>query len=175
MKTTLSAITLALVFSATGSVADDGLVLIQPPESKLIVTKVDLKKGLYAEFKGQMQVTGKLVAQWIVGDDDVTSTLNISLLPDEKSIKVLPHLGRYSVEYIALENGKEALRMSVGKKILTQLEQKQVNYLSANGSFLVERYVVGVECDQAWASAKVVQAHVLKPLNLAGIAKQNGC
>jgi hypothetical protein len=122
-----------------------------------------------------MLVTGKLVAQWIIGDDETETTLDIRLLPDEKSIKILPHLGRYAVQNIALVNGKEILGMTVGKKVLAQLEQKKIKFLSADGSFLMERYVVGVECDEAWARANVVKAQVFKPLNLAGKAKPFGC
>lgn len=160
---------------------DYGSKWIYPLESQHLLTRVDSSlvsdDPLFAEFKGQIKVTGKLEAQWVVDlETESNLVLDIRLQPDEKSINILPHISGYPVNYIYLENEKEAVRLAMGKKMFINLEQQKIKILKAEGSFLIEHFMVGVECDTTKARAKLVNAHVIKPLTLAGEkANQYGC
>jgi hypothetical protein len=173
VKSIIFILSACLALPPLTSYAGDAIAVVNPSMGKLAATRIDLKL-LVAEFRGQTEISGKLVAQWIV-DDEIADSLQIHLLPDERSIHKLPHLGRYDVNYISLENGIEALRSAVGKVKSSQIEQKQIDYLSVTGIFLIDRYSVGIECDEAWANARIIKSRVLAPLNLAAINQRYGC
>jgi hypothetical protein len=71
-----------------------------------------------------------------------------------------PHLLRYKVRSIWLINGVEALRLAAGEIQVRRLLERRVNHIRTSGQFLIESYVVGVECDAPWAKAVLVRAQL---------------
>ena len=53
-----------------------------------------------------------------------------------------------------------ALHIAVGEEQTRRLLERRVNHVWANGRFLIEQYVVGVECDAPWARGVLVKAEV---------------
>lgn len=90
------------------------------------------------------------------------------LVPDRGSIDQLPYFmlseppyfNQYKVRSIELLNGVEALRIAAGEERVRRLLQRRVNHVRVNGRFLIDQYVVGVECDAPWAKALLVKAEL---------------
>ena len=59
-----------------------------------------------------------------------------------------------------MTNGDKALRLAVGEAGAQRLLDHKVDSVRATGTFLIEAYEVGVECDAPWARARVVEAKV---------------
>lgn len=154
--------------------------LIQPKGSGLTVSKIQRDDGLLAEFNGQVWVTGTLIAEWLGGIGNIYEYV---LIPDATSIKRLPyftikdppHILSYQVRTIDIQNGPEALIMAVGSEKAERLINRHMKVLKVTGSFLLERYSVGVECDAPWARATIVKTKVPNPDNVARLEIPEGC
>lgn len=150
-----------LAFAAQAGSAEHKLALVQPKQSSLMLSKVERKVDLFAEFKGRTRISGTLVAEWIGGKDNVNyQKPDYSLVPDSESVRRLPHFSGYRVRFIELSNGPAALEIAAGKDKADQLLKRRIGMVEVTGSFVVEKYVVGVECDASWAKATVVSANV---------------
>ena len=90
------------------------------------------------------------------------------LMPDRDSIAQLPYFvlreppyfNQYKVRSIILVNGSDALRIAAGDEQLRKLLERRVNHVRTTGKFLIEQYVVGVECDAPWARAILIKAEL---------------
>jgi hypothetical protein len=175
MKSTLLALLLAL--SAPLLCAEETLTLMRPDATKtLILKKLERSQGLFAEFAGRLTISGTLVAQWIQGvDEDTDNTLDVKLVPDAEAVARIPYFDRYPVRKIDIENETEALRIVIPTTTLARLKKKELRIVRATGTFVLDNYVVGVECDASWARAKIVSARIPRPLNLAGATLPFGC
>jgi len=88
------------------------------------------------------------------------------LIPDGRSTAKLPHFVlkaspnflQYKVGSIAIQNGPDALQMMVRTGPVKRLSSRKIDRVKVTGSFLIERYAVGVECDAPWAQAVIVKA-----------------
>jgi hypothetical protein len=159
-------------------------VLVQPKGSSLKLAKLERDTDLVAAFDGQISVTGALIARWIrAGGAGVQNIPEILLVPDPKSRNVLPyfkikdppHVLTYKVRIIEIQNGPEALRMAVGAEKAERLIKGTVKTLKVTGSFILEKYSVGVECDAPWARAVVAKANVPDPFKIASAKIPEGC
>jgi hypothetical protein len=162
-------VAVALLLVTWGSVlaGGDDLQLVQPNGSGLKLAVLKTHEGSDARFTGHAWVTGRFVAWWPAGSRELLDkTPEYLLVPDAKSTDKLPHftllyehkLVRYPVKTVSLTNGEDVLVSIVGEGRARQLLDRHVDSVDATGRFLVEEYEVGVECDAAWAHAKIVRA-----------------
>jgi hypothetical protein len=108
-----------------------------------------------------MWVTGTLVAEWPSAIDPAAiKTPDYVLIPDSRSAKILPHFTNYRVQWIEIQNGLDALQMAAGTDTSQRLVTRNARVVKITGLFLIERYVVGVECDTPWARAIVVNVKI---------------
>ena len=115
-------------------------------------------RGEYAEFVGQLWVSGTLHAMWEPQIEDRQPIYWISV--DKASAKKLPHFNRWRLHQVDVINGAVALKMAVGAEIVKRLQSKKLRSVEAAGSFLIDHYDIGIDCDSAWARARVVQAKI---------------
>ena len=154
---------IAFVLFVNATFAEDLLPLIQPSNNGLVIAKVERDNGHSAEFKGHIWITGTLIAEWDrVWAEATENALEVRLIPDQRSIKILPHFERYPVRKLELVNEQETMRLTFNKTLLAKLKTKKINRIEAKGSFLIEEYIVGVECDAPWARAKVIRTRIPK-------------
>ena len=169
MKTFLA--TFALVLALHSASAEEKIALVQPKSARLALTKIIREHDLYAEYKGQIRISGVLVAEWVGGRDNVNyKEPEYSIVPDRASTKRLPHFSGYSVRFIQLLNGKEALTMAAGSADTERLLNRKTAQIKVAGSFVISGYSVGVECDASWAKAKLIRADI-PAKRLAAIAQ----
>jgi hypothetical protein len=180
-KRSFALLTLLLSFSA---MAEEKLRLVQPKAANLTLAKLERTGDTYAKFNGQMWVSGTLVARWIAGTDNMNYKFpDYVLVPDTASVGKLPHFIlkdppyflRYKVRAIDIQNGPAALRMAVGEEKVQRLINRKVSELKVTGSFLLEGYIVGVECDAPWARAAVVQTDLPEQIASAHLKVPEGC
>lgn len=143
--------------------------LVQPKGSELKLIELKNRDELSASFSGQVWVTGTFYGRWPAGDGAVANTTpEYVLLPDSASKSALPHfvikappqVSSYKVRSIEIENGEEALRLAVGDVEVQRLKDRKTNSVRATGRFQIHSFVVGVECDAPWASAKVSRVDI---------------
>lgn len=182
-KLTASLVSMLICFSAVAGQEEKNR-LVLPKGSNLTIAKIERKSDLYAKFNGQVSVTGTLVARWIGGTGSTASKApDFVLVPDATSINQLPYFVlkdppyfvMYKVRTIEIQNGPDALRMAVGAEKAERLIRRKMLVLKVTGSFLLERYVVGVECDAPWARAIVIKAEIPEPEAVAGLRVPEGC
>jgi len=162
---------IALAGTARPALAGEGLALVRPSASAhaLKVTRIDRQSGSMAEFKGRVRITGLFIAQWLTGvDEESDNTLDVRLVPDSASAAALPFFQGYAVHKIDVANEDRVLLQVFGTKVLARLRRKELKYVGASGSFWIEGYVVGVDCDTSWARASMTPVRIAKPLQLAG-------
>jgi len=158
--------------------------LVQPKNTELTLLKLVRENDLSASYSGQLWISGTFVARWPLGATDFREREpEYLLVPDQKSIQKLPYFvlreppyfNRYKVRVISLENGKEALRRAVIAADARRLLERRVNHVRSTGLFLVEAYVVGVECDAPWARAVLVRSELPKQFASVHLAVPEGC
>jgi hypothetical protein len=150
-----------VVLMAQSASAEHQIALVQSKGSSLVLAKVERKTDLFAEFKGRTRISGTLVAEWIGGTNNLNyEKPDYSLLPDSASIRRLPHFSGYRVRFIELQNGQAALEIAAGKAKADLLLKRKVAQVKVTGSFTIDSYVVGVECDASWAKATLVSADI---------------
>lgn len=153
--------TLLLTLAAAVTATEYRIALVQPKETPLVLAKIVRERDLYAEYRGEVEVSGTLLAEWPDGKDNRNyKEPDYWLVPDASSAARLPHFARYGVRQIELKNGAVALRLAVGDAKAESLLNRKVARVKASGSFLVRDYSVGVECDAPWAKATMVSATI---------------
>jgi len=158
MKRILGMALLTIAIAAGAQEPD--FALVQPEASPLRPLRVSRDHELVADFRGQAEVTGTLVAEWLGGIDTEQSEPYFSLVPDAASIARLPHFSGYEVRHVELRNGRHALFLAVGETDANALLDRKRARVEAHGTFVVADYSVGVECDASWARATVVSARI---------------
>ena len=163
---------------------DERMRLVHPKGTHLTLMELKREQDLYAKFSGQVWVTGTFVGRWPDGAKNSNyESPDYILVPDKIAIAKLPYFflreppyfNRYRVESIEIINGEVALRRAVGNADARRLLQRKVDSVSATGEFLIEGYIVGVECDAPWARAKLVQAKLPDQVALAKGQVPDGC
>ena len=158
---------LLLSASAMASAESGRMRLAQPEGLNLVLTKLDRGSDLRAEFAGQAWVSGTVVGRWPNGATDMNAkSPDVVFVPDPQSAARLPyfflrepkHVLRYPVRSIELVNEIDALRIAAGDGRVRRLLERRVNHVRITGRFLIEGYVVGVECDAPWARAMLIGA-----------------
>ncbi len=183
MKTAAVLFALMLFGSATAT-DDKRMRLIQPKGTELVLLQLARTNDLFAKYAGQVWVSGTVIGRW----PGSATNLNYKepdylLIPDQESVAQLPHFVlneppyfiRYSVRTITLLNGPEALRKAVGETEARRLRERRVNHVRVTGRFLIEQYIVGVECDGPWARAILVKAELPEQVATKLLSVPEGC
>nr|WP_315478950.1 hypothetical protein [uncultured Rhodoferax sp.] len=140
--------------------------LVQPSKSSLKLVQLKSSQELLAEFSGRLWIEGTLFGVWAEGSDRLAETTpEYTLVPNAGSRAKLPHfvindpphLNSYKVKSIEIKNGEEALRFAIGRNAIQRFIEKKTGFVRATGRFQLEEFSVGVECDAAWAKAKVLR------------------
>jgi hypothetical protein len=181
----LAALLITLVFScAQATAGDERMRLVEPRETELTLLKLVREIDLSASYSGRIWITGTFVGRWPLGATDLREKEpEYLLVPDRKSIEKLPYFvlkeppyfNRYKVRAISVVNGKQALHRAVSEADARRLLERRVNHVRSSGSFLIEEYVVGVECDAPWARAVLVRSELPEQLAFAHRAVPEGC
>jgi hypothetical protein len=168
MRTASALAAILLVGSALAG-EQERMRLVQPQGTELVVLKLVRDNDLYAKFAGQVWVAGTVIGRWPAGATNMSEKEpEVLLIPDSSSIDALPYFvlreppyfNQYKVRTITLLNEHEALKLAVGDRQMRRLLERRVNHVRATGRFLIEQYVVGVECDAPWAKAVLVNAEL---------------
>ena len=177
---------LAVLLLASGvSIAgQERMRLVHPKGTALKLSQLKRENDLSAEFVGRVWVSGTFVGRWPTGATDLQyKAPDYLLIPDPSSVANLPYfslhdppyLNHYRVTSIELVDGEQALRKAVGDIAANRLLERRVDRVRATGAFLVEAYVVGVECDAPWARAKLLEARLPEQLASAHRTVPEGC
>jgi hypothetical protein len=172
-----------LIASSLASASGESMHIVHPKGTQLKLVELKTNPDTLAKFTGQVWITGTFIGRWPAGEtNNAYKTPDYFLVPDTTSIAKLPYfvlkespyLNSYRVKIIDLQNGEVALHMVVSEEDASRLLQRKVNKVKAIGKFLIEAYVVGVECDAPWAHANLVRFE--KPDKLAAFLKvPEGC
>lgn len=163
------AIALFLLAGASLPAEDQHMHLIHPKGVALVLTKLVRSNDHFATFSGRVWVTGTVIGRWPAGAMNLADKEpDYILVPDHGSVEQLPyfvlreppHFNEYKVRSIQLLNGAEALRIAAGDEQVRRLLERRVNHVRVNGRFLIDEYMVGVECDAPWAKALLVKAEL---------------
>lgn len=160
--------------------------LVQPKgtEKDLKLTELKNTDDFFAKFSGQIWLNGTFVVHWPAGASAMAyKTPDYKLVPDTASISKLPHFvindppykNSYKVRDIEIQNGEEALRLAFNDVSVKKILERKTNSIRVTGRFLIESYVVGVECDAPWARANLVKADLPDQVVLAHHKVQEGC
>lgn len=185
MKKYLVAPLFLLAFSLANA-EGAGARLVKPEGTAKDLSLADLKKtdGLSATFDGQTWVSGTFVARWPAGASAMAyTTPDYKLVPDRASMSRLPHFvindpphnNSYKVSGIDIQNGEEALRRVFPPGAVKRILGRKTDSIRTTGRFLIERYVVGVECDASWSSARLVKADLPDQLAVVHQKVPVGC
>lgn len=146
---------LAVVLFATAVWADESRIpLVRPIGSPLQLTKLNMSHEHFAEFRGEVVVSGTLYAYW---HSSGSLPVEFRLIPDKTSADRLPHFAKYKVSWIEIKNGASALEMSLSKHDFRVVMAKQGPIAQVTGTWEIADYAVGVECDGPYAYAKVLR------------------
>ncbi|HET9821641.1 MAG TPA: hypothetical protein VFQ16_07430 [Burkholderiaceae bacterium] len=182
-RVAIAFIVLALA-SVLAHAAGERLTLIQPKDSGLSLVKVNTKNDLFAEFIGQVRLSGTFMGVWPEGATNRNyKEPDFLFVPDRKSADQLPHFvlrappyfNSYRVRSVTVTNGLEALKDAAGNDRVLKLLQRRVNHVRVTGYFVIENFVVGVECDAPWARAKLLSAELPDQLAIAHAFAPSGC
>ena len=152
--------------------------------SGLTLVRLEREKDLSATFSGPLWISGTFVGHWPAGAANPGEREpEYLLVPHERSINRLPYfllkdppyVKPYKVRVISLANGSDALRRAVTAEDARRLLERRVSHVRSTGSFLVEAYVVGVECDAPWARAVLLKSDLPKQLASMHRAVPEGC
>ena len=158
--------------------------LVEPSDTGLVLLELKRNPDLFARYAGQVWVSGTVVGRWPLGAANKNfKEPDYLLVPDQDSLSKLPHFtlkeppyfNRYTVRSIELVNGAQALRQAAGEVQTRRLIERRINHVRITGRFLIEHYVVGVECDAPWAKAVLVRAEVPERLAQHHLAVPEGC
>jgi hypothetical protein len=156
--------------------ADQYMRLVRPTGASIKLVQLQQQNDLSAKFEGQLWVTGTFIAVWPGGAKAMAyKEPDYMLVPDAASVAKLPHFVlhtpkqviRYKVKAIDLQNGEAALRMTILGVQADRLLNREIDSVRATGRFLVDSYVVGVECDAPWARGVLIKTDLPKKEVLA--------
>jgi hypothetical protein len=167
MRIVLLLSTLVLAF---GTAAADRVVLVNPQPSVLRPTSVQEKNGLLAKFSGQACVEGTLYVEWY---GEKTKTAEYKLIPSAASSKRLPHFKGYFVTWIEPFDGSGTLRSAVDEETFKRVQEKNMDF-HVTGSWWIEGYEVGVECDAPFAHARI-RAATIPDHRVASVERPETC
>jgi hypothetical protein len=164
--------------------AGERLTLVQPKNSGLTLIKVNKKDDLFAKFSGQVRVSGTFMGIWPEGATNGNyKEPDFLFVPDKESSAQLPHFvlreppyfNSYPVRSVTVMNGLEALKEAAGAESVARLLQRRVNHVRVTGYFVLEDFVVGVECDAPWARAKLLKAELPEQVAIKHAFAPQGC
>lgn len=165
----IAALATLFFFHAAVVAEDQRMHLIQPKGTELVLLKLGQDNDLYAKYAGHVWVSGSVVGRWPAAATNMSDKEpDYLLIPDQASgaqlpyfvLREHPYFNQYRVRSITLLNGPQAVRLAVGEQQARRLHERRVNHVRATGRFLIEQYVVGVECDAPWARAVLVRAEL---------------
>lgn len=161
---------LAFLFSSfVGQAEEVSSRLVQPKGSAFKLGDLKNTQELRAEFTGKAWVDGTLFGKWAEGSESVIdATPEYTLIPSHASSLTLPyfvitdppHRNSYRIRSIEIENGEHALRVIIGSAAAQRFIERKKGTVRVTGRFQLESFAVGVECDAAWAKAKVSQVQL---------------
>jgi hypothetical protein len=160
--------------------------LIQPKgtANELKLAELENKNDLFAKFSGKAWVSGTFVVRWPAGAAAMAyKTPDYVLVPDPASVARLPYFAisdppyknSYKVRNIEILNGEEALRLAFTDAAAKKILERKTNSVHVTGKFLIQSYVVGVECDEPWARAIFVKANLPDQLALVHRKVHESC
>jgi len=133
------------------------LTLVHAKSSPLKLARIERTNDLFAEFKGNIWVTGTLIAE---SHGEGNAGTEYLLVPDRDSRGRLPHFYRYGVQWINVINGQDAFQRAGGTTVAVRKTEDEVRFAKITGSFQISNYIVGVECDAPWARAVIVKVDI---------------
>lgn len=163
---------LGWVFKEFISCGDAGLVI--PPNATLHSPTRQVSPT-QARFKGNLWVTGTLVAQWIDSGDPRNlpkRKLQYSLIPDNPFR--LPRFIPYTFD-IQINTDDKLIQTAFGDAAAGRLLHKQVNAAQVHGRFLITNYVTGVICDSGWARADLLHVEINEQVIAHSVDEHKGC
>ena len=161
--------------------------LIRPKETAAaleLASTVNKTGDLYAKFNGQVWIDGTFVVRWPAGASaKAYKNPDYVLIPDRTAASNLPYFvisdptfrNSYKIRNIELLNGEEALHIAFTDAQAAKILGRKVDAVRVSGKFLIEGYVVGVECDAPWAKANLVNAELPEQVGLAHRKVPEGC
>ena len=164
--------------------AGERLTLVQPKESGLTLVKITRENDLFAKFTGQVRVSGTFMGVWPEGATNRNyKEPDFLFVPDKETSAALPHFvlreppyfNSYRVRSVTVTNGLEALKEVAGTEKVTKLLQRRVNHVRVTGHFVLEDFVVGVECDAPWSRAKLLRAELPEQHAIKHALAPGGC
>ena len=181
-----TAAVLVALFSASllAHAAGERLTLVQPKNSGLSLVKVNKENDLFAKFSGQVRVGGTFMGVWPEGATNRNYKVpDYLFVPDMESSAQLPHFvlreppyfNSYRVTSVTVTNGLEALKEAAGADHVVRLLQRRINHVRVTGYFIIEDFVVGVECDAPWARAKLLKAELPEQVAIKHAFAPAGC
>jgi hypothetical protein len=181
-----SAIVLVAFLGASlpADAAGERLTLIQPKNSGLVLVKVTRENDLFARFRGRIRVSGTFMGLWPEGATNRNyREPDFLFVPDRESSALLPHFvlreppyfNTYRVRSVTVTNGLDALNEAAGTERVAKLLQRRVNHVRVTGHFVLEEFVVGVECDAPWARAKLLKAELPEQVAIKHAFAPAGC
>lgn len=174
----------ALILSLPSFAGGERLQLKEPAANGLTLRKLEREPDLQAKFSGKAEVAGTFMGYWPEGATNKNyKEPEYILIPNASSKAKLPHYAlkegkfkhSYVVRHIDVQNGPAALTKAAGAEQVQRLLERRVNHVRVVGTFAIEHYVVGVECDSPWARADVVDS--FSAADVAGLSlwPQGGC
>jgi hypothetical protein len=181
-----SAVVLVALFGASllAHAAGERLTLVQPKSSGLTLVKVTTENDLFAKFSGQARVSGTFMGVWPEGATNRNyKEPDFLFLPNKETSALLPHFvlrqppyfNSYRVRSITVTNGLGALNEAAGAEKVAKLLQRRVNHVRVTGHFVLEEFIVGVECDAPWARAKLLKAELPEQVAIKHAFAPTGC
>ena len=181
-----SAVVLVALFgtSLLAHAAGERFTLIQPKNSGLTLVKVNRENDLFAAFGGQVRVSGTFLGVWPEGATNRNyKEPDFLFVPDKDSSALLPHFvlrdppyfNSYRVRSVTVTNGLDALNEAAGAERVAKLLQRRVNHVRVTGHFVLEDFIVGVECDAPWARAKLLKAELPEQVAIKHAFAPAGC
>lgn len=160
-----------LLLSSAICLADDIIKLVRPKATitELQVTQLNIENEAAARLHGRVWVNGTFIARWPAGASALNSgPPEYILIPDKRSASKLPYFylrdssfhHAYRVTTIDLQNGEDALRIAFSESSVQKLLAREVDSMRVTGSFFIEDYEVGIECDAPWARAVLLKTNI---------------
>ena len=167
MKTIFVLLAFVLAF---GTAEANRITLVNPQPSVLRPTVVQEKNGLLAKFSGQVRVEGTLYVEW---HGQQSKKAEYRLIPSAASSKRLPHFKGYLVNWIEPRDGPASLKSAVDEVTYNRVMAKNLAF-HVTGSWWIEGYEVGVECDAPFAYARIRAADIPEP-SVAAVERPETC
>ena len=174
----------AVVTIPFATATDQYMRLVRPAGAGIKLVQLQQQNDRSAKFEGQVWVAGTFIAVWPAGAKEMAyKEPDYLLVPNSASIAKLPHfvlhtpkrLISYKVKVIDLQNGEAALRMTFPEIEADRLLKREIDSVRVTGRFLVDSYVVGVECDAPWARAVLLKTDLPKKVVLAHNSEPERC